>query len=142
MNTSSFKDIRSAKKDNVLDDTQKSGEENYPTESRQIIKNRAYSTPDLRERTDIEKADISDQSETNVNGYDINTHVNIVKLSNSISSRNHMAMILKIGAGGDAQEHVSTPTSVKDKSYEDNVIKRSPFQQRAASASLHLPVEN
>jgi hypothetical protein len=78
-------------------------------------------------RSDIEKADISDQSETNVHGNEINNHVNSVKLSNSITSRKgrdqHMAMILKMGAGGDAQEHVSTPLSVKEKVFDLN--KRS-----------------
>lgn len=141
LNSSSFKDIRSAKKENILDDTQKSGEESFPIESRMIIKNKAYNTQEVR--VDIEKADISDQSETNVNGDQINNHVNSVKLSNSISSMRgrdqHMAMILKMGAGGDAQDHVSTPVRTREKPYEETFSKRSSFQQRAASASVHQP---
>lgn len=83
-----------------------------------MIKNKAYSTQEVR--VDIEKADISDNSETNVIAENINTNnVNSVKQSNSISSRkgrdDKMAMVLKLGAGGDAQHHVSTPNSVKDK---------------------------
>lgn len=103
------------------------------------MKNKAYSTQEVR--VDIEKADISEQSETNVNGDAINNHVNSVKLSNSMTSRKgrdqHMAMILKMGAGGDAQDHVSTPVSVKEKSYEDGYVKRNSFQQRAGSAQVH-----
>jgi len=46
-----------------------------------------------------------------------------------------MAMILKLGAGGDAQHHVSTPNSVKDK-LEPEPMKKSNLLQRASSATV------
>jgi hypothetical protein len=49
-----------------------------------------------------------------------------------------MAMVLKLGAGGDAQDHVSTPLSVKDK-YEPEPLKKNNNQQRASSASVYHP---
>jgi hypothetical protein len=69
----------------------------------------------------------------------INNQVNNVKLSNSLSSRKgrdiQMAMVLKIGAGGDAQNHVSTPVSIKESSKLDQEpIKKNAFSQRASSA--------
>lgn len=49
-----------------------------------------------------------------------------------------MAMVLKLGAGGDAQHHVSTPNSVKDK-LEPEPIKKTSIQQRASSATVQHP---
>ena len=42
--------------------------------------------------------------------------VNSVKKSRHLDSRrdSQIAMVIKIGTGGDGQEHVSTPTSLKD----------------------------
>lgn len=59
----------------------------------------------------------SNESETHVQGQgtDLDNHVNSVKLSSSLSSRgNKMAMILKMGTGGDNQDHVSNPINLKD----------------------------
>jgi hypothetical protein len=47
-----------------------------------------------------------------------------------------MAMILKMGAGGDAQHHVSTPVSIIDQDQES--MKRNSFSQRASSASVNV----
>ena len=60
--------------------------------------------------------DNSIDSETHVKGRgDKENHINSVKLSSSMSSRgNKMAMVIKMGTGGDNQDHVSTPKSLKE----------------------------
>ena len=58
--------------------------------------------------------------------------VNSVKKSRNLTSRrdSQIAMVLKIGAGGDGQEHVSTPTSLKATPMKSNI--------RATSANVQL----
>lgn len=68
----------------------------------------------------------SEESETHGKGgcNDVdNNQINSVKHSSSLSSRGgrdyKMAMILKMGTGGDNQDHVSTPKSLKDQIMKD-----------------------
>ena len=64
-------------------------------------------------------------------GDQINNQVNSVKLSNSINSMKdrdmQMAMILKLGAGGDAQNHVTTPMSIKEREFDSEPIRKNSF---------------
>lgn len=73
---------------------------------------------DIPIRVDIEGNIENDSidSETHVKGQgEFDNHINSVKLSSSLSSRgNKMAMVLKMGTGGDNQDHVSTPKSLKE----------------------------
>ena len=118
-----------------LDERQKS----QTSVLKRLASSLAGSMADLPNNENIEvsheSSGIKQVSEFHINSLNINEH----NLSSSRTSK--MAMVIKIGTGGDQQEHVSIPKSIIKEEVVIEEKKASPTKQmvaRATSATIKL----